>query len=35
MMTAAMPENVRPGWCHLTERQCGAGNSSLLVKMSS
>ena len=27
-MTGAMLENVRPGWCHLTARQCGAGNSA-------
>ena len=26
-MTGAMPENVRPGWCHLTARQCGAGKA--------
>ena len=27
-MTGAMLENVRPGWRHLTARQCRAGNSA-------
>jgi len=28
MMTGAMVEDMRPGWRHLTARQCGAGSSA-------
>jgi len=30
-MTGDMLENARPGWCHLTERQCGAGEHLISV----